>query len=98
MVQIRGVVDRQEAMATGLVAIMGGVHHHAMIEEDMGEARHRAMVVAGTTEGEEDMVVDTEMIEEADIMAAVEMAEVDALTMAVAVDGENEEENNIWIM
>jgi hypothetical protein len=31
-------------------------------------------------------------------MAAVEMAEVDALTMAVAVDGENEEENNIWIM
>ena len=97
MVQIREVVDLQEAMATGLVAIMGGVHH-AMIEEDMGEARHRAMVVAGTTEGEEDMVVDTEMIEEADIMAAVEMAEVDALTMAVAVDGENEEENNIWIM
>jgi hypothetical protein len=56
------------------------------------------MVVAGTTEGEEDMVVDTEMIEEADIMAVVEMAEVDALTMVVAVDGENDDENNIWIM
>jgi hypothetical protein len=52
----------------------------------MGEARHRAMVVAGTTGG--DMVVDTEMIEEADIMAVVEMAEEGALTMVVAVAGE----------
>ena len=80
MVQIREVV-----VVTGLVVIMGGVRH-AMIEEDMGEARHRAMVVAGTTGG--DMVVDTEMIEEADIMAVVEMAEEGALTMVVAVAGE----------
>jgi len=43
-------------------------------------------MIAGTTGG--DMVVDTEMIEEADIMAVVEMAEEGALTMVVAVAGE----------
>ena len=43
-------------------------------------------MIAGTTGG--DMVVDTEMIEEADIMAVVEMAEEGALIMVVAVAGE----------